>query len=211
MLILTVRCKGDKGAEVEILGWLVGVGLGDAMGSSPKRVLEDLCSTWYDVGDDIGVLGQTQMVTDSDFREYGQTAVGYGWTMSRMWEMVVGGWKSAKAKPKGTVAELYAMMPQSLHKHMETYPLFGSLSIKEVTGILFMLYKLDSSLVTGQHASKGTDPSFLLLIKQNGIGDYVCLAPILFANLDSMDADGFLKNPILIKVITLTVKAVSSF
>ncbi|KAF8546499.1 hypothetical protein OG21DRAFT_1527787 [Imleria badia] len=36
-------CKGDRKAKEVILGQPVGVGLGDAMGSSPERVLEDPC------------------------------------------------------------------------------------------------------------------------------------------------------------------------
>ena len=73
-------------------------------------------------------------------------------------------------------------------------------SIKEVAGILFMGFKLDPMLVSSQQASKATEASLLSLLKCNGVGDYIRLAPTLFENPDSMDADGFMKNPILIKV-----------
>ncbi|KAI9459619.1 hypothetical protein HD554DRAFT_2041845 [Boletus coccyginus] len=68
-----------------------------------------------------------------------------------------------------------------------------------------MAFKLDPVLVSSQQASKATEAGLLSLLKHNGIGDYIYLAPVLFENLDSMDADGFMKNPILVKIVHVMI------
>jgi hypothetical protein len=40
------------------------------------------------------------------------------------------------------------------------------------------------------------------LLKRNGEGDYIRLAPVLFAKPNAMSADDFLKSPVLVKVCT---------
>lgn len=43
-----------------------------------------------------------------------------------------------------------------------------------------------------------------MLLKRNGEGDYIRLAPVLFANPHAMSADDFLKSLVLVKVSTTT-------
>jgi hypothetical protein len=54
-------------------------------------------------------------------------------------------------------------------------------------------------------ARKQDDHDLLCLLKKNSEGEYIWLAPVLFARPDTMVADEFLKNPVLVKVSTHSV------
>jgi hypothetical protein len=55
-------------------------------------------------------------------------------------------------------------------------------------------------------ARKQDNPDLLHLLKKNGKGEYIRLAPILFARPDAMVADEFLKNPVLVQVSTIVIQ-----
>ncbi|KAI6002406.1 hypothetical protein F5J12DRAFT_894173 [Pisolithus orientalis] len=111
-------------------------------------------------------------------------------------------WTSPKAKLDGAVAELYSVVPSSLHKHMETYKQFGSIikqsnilrAIKDCAGIVFAPYGLDPTHLSGRPLGRKEDPKFQVLLKKDGIGEYMHLAPILFKKNDNMVASKFLMS-----------------
>ncbi|KAG2128383.1 hypothetical protein BD769DRAFT_1667489 [Suillus cothurnatus] len=124
-------------------------------------------------------------------------------------------WSSPDAKLKGAMAELYLFIPKDLHQSMETYTRFGSLfraavssersnilhSIKDCAGVIFAPFKLDPSLFADQPSKKQDNKDLLALSKRNGEGDYIRLAPVLFAKPNAMAADDFLKSPVLVKIV----------
>ncbi|KAG2080499.1 hypothetical protein BD769DRAFT_1684959 [Suillus cothurnatus] len=124
-------------------------------------------------------------------------------------------WSSPDAKLKGAMAELYLFIPKDLHQSMETYTRFGSLfraavssersnilhSIKDCAGVIFTPFKLDPSLFADQPSKKQDNKDLLALSKRNGEGDYIQLAPVLFAKPNAMTADDFLKSPVLVKIV----------
>ncbi|KAG2091630.1 uncharacterized protein F5147DRAFT_779906 [Suillus discolor] len=128
-------------------------------------------------------------------------------------------WSSPDAKLKGAMAELYQIIPKDLHTSMETYPRFGSLfrsavssersnilhSIKDCAGVIFSPFKLDPSIFADQPSKKQDNKDLLVLLKRNGEGDYIRLAPVLFAKPNAMSADDFLKSPVLVKIIRVEV------
>jgi hypothetical protein len=74
-------------------------------------------------------------------------------------------------------------------------------TIKSCASLIFSTLKLDPTLFSSQtDARKLDDHDLLCLLKKNGEGEYIRLAPILFARPDAMVADEFLKNPVLVKV-----------
>ncbi|KAG1811594.1 hypothetical protein EV424DRAFT_1542473 [Suillus variegatus] len=128
-------------------------------------------------------------------------------------------WSSPDAKLKGAMGELYQIIPKDLHTSMETYPRFGSLfraavssersnilhSIKDCAGVIFSPFKLDPSVFADQPSKKQDNKDLLMLLKRNGEGDYIRLAPVLFANPHAMSADDFLKSLVLVKIIRVEV------
>ncbi|KAG1734247.1 uncharacterized protein EDB91DRAFT_1251033 [Suillus paluster] len=128
-------------------------------------------------------------------------------------------WTSPEAKLKGVMAELYLIIPKDLHQSMETYPRFASLfcvavsskrsnilhSIKNCAGVIFSSFKLDLNLFANQPSKKQNNNDLLVLLKRNGEGDYICLAPVLFAKPNTMAADDFLKSVVLIKIVCVEV------
>ncbi|KAI5988493.1 hypothetical protein F5J12DRAFT_915926 [Pisolithus orientalis] len=111
-------------------------------------------------------------------------------------------------KLKGTLTELYKMIPMDLHESMVTYKQFGSMersnvlkAIKDCAGMLFTPYNISLDLFTGKPACKKDNKACLALLKKDGVGEYTCFAPILFADPKQMITGGFLKIPILVKVI----------
>jgi len=79
-------------------------------------------------------------------------------------------------------------------------------AIKSCAGIIFSTLKLDPMLFASQtDVRKRDNKDLLFLLKKNGEGEYIWLAPVLFARPDAMTADEFLKNPVLVKVSTNTV------
>jgi hypothetical protein len=79
-------------------------------------------------------------------------------------------------------------------------------TVKSCAGIIFALLKLDPTLFSSQtDARKQDHPDLLRLLKKNGEGEYIQLAPILFARPDAMVADEFLKNPVLVQVSTIVI------
>jgi hypothetical protein len=79
-------------------------------------------------------------------------------------------------------------------------------AIKSCAGIIFALLKLDPTLFSSQtDARKRDNPDLLHLLKKNGEGEYIWLAPILFAKPDAMVADEFLKNLVLVQVSTIVI------
>ncbi|KAI5995749.1 hypothetical protein F5J12DRAFT_785531 [Pisolithus orientalis] len=141
-------------------------------------------------------------------------------------------WKSQDGKLKGTLTELYKMIPADLHKLMVTYKQFGSVVhviptlvttnilicfkfiqvhgqersnvpkvIKDCTGALFTPYNISPDLFTAKPARKKDSKACLALLKKDGVGEYPHFAPILFADPKQMVTGGFLKSPILVKVI----------
>ncbi|KAG2052461.1 hypothetical protein BDR06DRAFT_1009520 [Suillus hirtellus] len=125
-------------------------------------------------------------------------------------------WASPEAKLNGSMAELYQCVPQDLHKSMEKYTAFDSLfcaavstersnivhAIKSCAGIIFSDLKLDPSLFASQtDVRKRDNEDLLALLKRDGNGEYIRLAPVLFTRPDVMSADEFLKSPVLVKII----------
>ncbi|KIN97860.1 hypothetical protein M404DRAFT_159488 [Pisolithus tinctorius Marx 270] len=127
-------------------------------------------------------------------------------------------WMSPKAKLDGAVVELYSIVPNSLHKHMETYKQFGSIfmsalsqeqsnilrAIKDCAGIVFTLYGLDPTCLSSHPLGRKEDPKFQVLLKKDGIGEYMHLAPILFKKHDNMVAREFLMSLAITLVSSLT-------
>lgn len=60
--------------------------------------------------------------------------------------------------------------------------------------------KLNPTIFTSEPSKKKEDEQLLALIKKNGEGEYICLAPILFKDPEAIVPDDFLKFPILTKV-----------
>ncbi|KAG2131062.1 hypothetical protein DEU56DRAFT_914603 [Suillus clintonianus] len=125
-------------------------------------------------------------------------------------------WSSPDAKLKGAMGELYQIIPKDLHTSMETYPCFGSLvisskrsnilhSIKDCAGVIFSAFKLDPNIFADQPSKKQDNTDLLMLLKRNGEGDYICLAPVLFTNPHAMSANNFLKSSVLVKIIHVEV------
>ncbi|KAG2738061.1 hypothetical protein P692DRAFT_20650338, partial [Suillus brevipes Sb2] len=129
-------------------------------------------------------------------------------------------WASPEAKLDGSMAELYQCVPQDLHKSMEKYTAFDSLfraavsaecsnivhAIKSCAGIIFSDLKLDPSLFASQtDVRKRDNEDLLALLKRNGNGEYIRLAPVLFTRPDVMSADEFLKSPVLVKIIRVEI------
>ncbi|KAG2085833.1 uncharacterized protein F5147DRAFT_781866 [Suillus discolor] len=127
-------------------------------------------------------------------------------------------WTSPEAKLNGAMAELYQCVPKDLHKSMEKYTPFDSLfcaavsaersnivhAIKGCAGIIFSMLKLDPLLFTSQTDIRKRDNKDLLdLLKKKREGDYIRLAPVLFARPDAMTANEFLKSPVLIKIVSV--------
>ncbi|KIN93939.1 hypothetical protein M404DRAFT_35577 [Pisolithus tinctorius Marx 270] len=124
-------------------------------------------------------------------------------------------WKSQDGKLKGALTELYEMIPTDLHESMVTYKQFGSMFvqahgqersnvlkvIKDCAGMLFTPYNISPDLFTGKPTSKKDNKACLELLKKDGVGEYTHFAPILFADPKQMVTGGFLKSPILVKVI----------
>ncbi|KAG2354732.1 hypothetical protein BDR07DRAFT_1494149 [Suillus spraguei] len=126
-------------------------------------------------------------------------------------------WASPEAKVNGAMAELYQCVSKDLHASMEKYTAFDSLfraavsaeqsnimhTIKSCAGIIFSSLKLDATLFSSQtDARKQDNHDLLCLLKKNGEGEYIWLAPILFTRPDTMVADEFLKNPVLVQIST---------
>ncbi|KAG2074341.1 hypothetical protein BDR04DRAFT_1115838 [Suillus decipiens] len=125
-------------------------------------------------------------------------------------------WSSPDAKLKGVMAKLYQIIPKDLHTSMETYSHFRSLfhsavsskrsnilhSIKDCAGVIFSPFKLDPSIFANQPSKKQDNKDLLVLLKRNGEGNYIHLAPVLFVKPNAMSADDFLKSPVLVKSVT---------
>ncbi|KAG2030067.1 hypothetical protein BDR03DRAFT_1017568 [Suillus americanus] len=128
-------------------------------------------------------------------------------------------WTSPKEKLKGAMAELYLFIPKDLHQSMETYSWFSSLfhaavnsersnilhSIKDCMGVIFSSFKLDPSLFANKLSKKEHNKDLLDLLKKNGKGNFILLAPVLFAKPNAMAADEFLKSMVLIKIVCIEV------
>ncbi|KAG1847899.1 hypothetical protein F4604DRAFT_1935685 [Suillus subluteus] len=130
-------------------------------------------------------------------------------------------WSSPNAKLKGAMTELYQIIPKDLHTSMETYSRFGTLfcaavssersnilhSIKDCAGVIFSPFKLDPSIFANQPSTKqdNDNKDLLMLLKRNGEGNYICLAPVLFTKPNAMSADDFLKSQVLVKIIRVEV------
>ncbi|KAG2099440.1 hypothetical protein BD769DRAFT_1677265 [Suillus cothurnatus] len=128
-------------------------------------------------------------------------------------------WTSPKEKLKGAMAELYLFIPKDLHHSMETYSRFSSLfraavssersnilhSIKDCAGVIFSSFKLDPSLFANKPSKKEHNKDLLGLLKKNGEGDFIRLAPVLFAKPNAMAADEFLKSMVLVKIVRVEV------
>ncbi|KAI5994924.1 hypothetical protein F5J12DRAFT_785721 [Pisolithus orientalis] len=103
-------------------------------------------------------------------------------------------------------ASISKEVKSSLHKHMETYKQFGSIfmsalsqewsnilrAIKDCAGIVSSPYGLDPTCLSGHPLGRKEDPKFQVLLKKDGVGKYMCLAPILFKKHDNMVASKFL-------------------
>ncbi|KIO03303.1 hypothetical protein M404DRAFT_146121 [Pisolithus tinctorius Marx 270] len=123
-------------------------------------------------------------------------------------------WKSQDGKLKDALTELYKMIPVDLHESMVTYKQFGSMFIqahsqersnvlkviKDCAGVLFAPYNISPDLFTGKPTCKKDNKACLALLKKDGVGEYTCFTPILFADPKQMVTGGFLKSPILVKV-----------
>ncbi|KAI6146779.1 hypothetical protein BKA82DRAFT_4356289 [Pisolithus tinctorius] len=127
-------------------------------------------------------------------------------------------WMSPKAKLDGALAELYSVVPSSLHKHMETYKQFGSIikwsnilrAIKDCAGIVFVPYGLDPTHLSGHPSGRKEDPKFQILLKKDGVGEYMHLAPILFKKHDNMVASKFLMSPAITLIICALINGKAS-
>ncbi|KAI6141444.1 hypothetical protein BKA82DRAFT_4362129 [Pisolithus tinctorius] len=133
-------------------------------------------------------------------------------------------WMSPKAKLDGAVVELYSIVPNSLHKHMETYKQFGSIfmsalsqeqsnilrAIKDCAGIVFTLYGLDPTCLSSHPLGRKEDPKFQVLLKKDGIGEYMHLAPILFKKHDNMVAREFLMSLAITLIIHALINSKAS-
>ncbi|KAG1743671.1 uncharacterized protein EDB91DRAFT_1081052 [Suillus paluster] len=115
-------------------------------------------------------------------------------------------WASPKAKLNGSMAELYKCVSKDLHGSMEKYTAFDSLTVLQLTYMILLSFALQLAL-SGQtlcmlsRAALRDNPGLLRLLKKNGEGEYIWLAPILFARPDAMVADEFLKNPVLVQIV----------
>ncbi|KAG2138226.1 hypothetical protein BD769DRAFT_1384751 [Suillus cothurnatus] len=79
-------------------------------------------------------------------------------------------------------------------------------AIKSCAGIIFASLKLNPTLFSSQTDAQNLDnPDLLCLLKKNGEGEYIWLAPILFAKPDAMVADKFLKNPVLVQIVCVEI------
>ncbi|KAI6042434.1 hypothetical protein EDC04DRAFT_2892093 [Pisolithus marmoratus] len=118
-------------------------------------------------------------------------------------------WDSPRAKMEGMTAELYSIIPESLHESMEQHPHFGSFTsalgqersnvlkcIKDAASLIFAQYNLDLSMLSTQDACKQMDPKFQALLTKNN--EYTQLAPILFKNHEVLVPNEFLKSPIIV-------------
>jgi hypothetical protein len=76
-------------------------------------------------------------------------------------------------------------------------------TIKSCAGIFFLALKLNLSLFASQtDARKWDNKDLLVLLKENSKGEFIQLAPILFARPNTMTTDEFLKSPVLVNVNT---------
>ncbi|KAG2359942.1 hypothetical protein BDR07DRAFT_1487593 [Suillus spraguei] len=116
-------------------------------------------------------------------------------------------WTSPEAKLKGAMAELYLIIPKDLHHTLGLRPCSERSnilhSIKDCAGVVFSSFKHDPNLFANQPSKKQNNKDLLVLLKRNGEGDYICLAPVLFAKPNAMAADDFLKSVVLIKIVVL--------
>ncbi|KAG2134934.1 hypothetical protein BD769DRAFT_1664857 [Suillus cothurnatus] len=108
-------------------------------------------------------------------------------------------WSSPDAKLKGAMAKLYLFILKDLHHSMETYTRFGSLFRTAVSS------KRSNILHSIKDCAGQDNKDLLALSKRNGEGDYIQLAPVLFAKPNAMAADNFLKSPVLIKIVHVKI------
>ncbi|KAG2088954.1 uncharacterized protein F5147DRAFT_841239 [Suillus discolor] len=136
---------------------------------------------------------------------------------SHFW--VINGLFPTSPQPANVDPRALHIIPKDLQPPWETYPLFRSLfrsavssersnilhSIKDCAGVIFSPFKLDPSIFADQPSKKQDNKDLLVLLKRNGEGDYIRLAPVLFAKPNAMSADDFLKSPVLVKIIRVEV------
>ncbi|KAI5993202.1 hypothetical protein EDD15DRAFT_2367425 [Pisolithus albus] len=133
-------------------------------------------------------------------------------------------WASPRDKLDGAMAELYSVVPSSLHKHMENYKQFGSIftsalgqersnilrAIKDCASIVFASYGLDPTGLSGHPSGRKDDAKFQALLKRDGVGEYTRLAPILFKNHENMVANEFLMSPAITSIIRALIHGKAS-
>ncbi|KIO11991.1 hypothetical protein M404DRAFT_19804 [Pisolithus tinctorius Marx 270] len=84
-------------------------------------------------------------------------------------------------------------------------------AIKDCAGIVFVLYGLDPTCLSGHPSGRKEDPKFQVLLKKDGIGKYMCLAPILFKKHDNMVASKFLMSPAITLIIHALINGKAHF
>ncbi|KAI6038374.1 hypothetical protein EDC04DRAFT_2896396 [Pisolithus marmoratus] len=130
-------------------------------------------------------------------------------------------WDSPMAKMEGMTAELYSIIPESLHKSMEQHSCFGSFTsalgqeqsnvlkcIKDAASLNFAQYNLNLSMLSTQDACKQMDPKFQVLLTKNN--EYTQLDPILFKNHEVLVPDEFLKCPVIVLIICVLMSGKAS-
>ncbi|KIK76256.1 hypothetical protein PAXRUDRAFT_36931 [Paxillus rubicundulus Ve08.2h10] len=120
--------------------------------------------------------------------------------------------KSPEGRVDGAKAELYEIIPESLHSTMEEYKQFDSVFctainaersnilrvIKDCTLILFTDFQLDPRLFIDGEANRKDAPALLHLLRvDSSKASYDHIAPILFLDPTAMNPEDFLKSPIL--------------
>ncbi|KAF8435940.1 hypothetical protein L210DRAFT_3648178 [Boletus edulis BED1] len=121
-------------------------------------------------------------------------------------------WDSDEAKRSAVLMELFLVMPESLHKEMVKYKLFGSVfttvlnqersnmlhAVKEASPLIFATLKVPDAIIFASPAHKRDDLDMWQLSMKEGM--YHRLAPILFADPNQAMWDGFLKSPVLVNI-----------
>ncbi|KAI5984995.1 hypothetical protein EDC04DRAFT_2615507 [Pisolithus marmoratus] len=105
-------------------------------------------------------------------------------------------WDSPRAKMEGMTAELYSIIPESLHDALGQEQSNVLKCIKDAASLIFAQYNLDLSMLSTQDACKQMDPKFQALLTKNN--EYTQHAPILFKNHEVLVPDEFLKSPIIV-------------
>ncbi|KIJ59111.1 hypothetical protein HYDPIDRAFT_33508 [Hydnomerulius pinastri MD-312] len=127
---------------------------------------------------------------------------------------------SPENRRDGAIAELYQMVPNKMHGSMETYSQFNSIfrnaagtqrssilkGIKDFVAVIFAEHKLDPTLFIDQDSPRKKENQDLLrLLKHDSVGNYECMAPVLYKDPQEMLLSDFLKSPVLVRIARVLI------